>query len=575
MFDFSSCASRGRNFADNTNGNIAMLFSLCLLPFMAMIGLAVDINAASSVRNKLQASLDSALIAAARESIDNASQQEVQAEIDAFMSAVLQTMPASVTCGSVTVTPANTAGEMSASIDCKSKTAIAGVVNKDFVDLELESEITFGIGKIDVAFVFDVSGSMDWASGPGYNQPSRMDALKSAASSAITQLLGSMPAGSDDVRLAMVGYNQAVNAGEFFEDATGLDPTRTYTYGDPDESGVTQVGTYLNHFMVALYDTRTNSMLGEIRDGTIIKVSEDQADHLAVAMTLRSDSFLVGNMGSAFLNLNWSSHTRTENASPYALHGDSNGDFYSGNIPTDQWNDLDIHAYSGANKSGWYYGYLDFDFFIEIAEASEITITNTCAYERNTAQWNTTDEPTAGHYLSAEDAVYNEDDGSWTVPSSCSATTPQPLTNNESVLQSYVTNLSPGGGTAGHLGLAWGRYLIAPEWSDVWPDASEPRGWDEPDTQKFIIMMTDGEFNSAYHWNRGTSFEQAQAHCDNAKAAGVKIFTIAFNAPQASATFLENCGSGEDFSFDASSSQELLDSYTAIVNRISDLRLSG
>ncbi|MEL6753282.1 MAG: hypothetical protein AAFO57_04595, partial [Pseudomonadota bacterium] len=139
----------------------------------------------------------------------------------------------------------------------------------------------------------------------------------------------------------------------------------------------------------------------------------------------------------------------------------------------------------------------------------------------------------------------------------------------------YINALPTGGGTAGHLGMSWGRYLLAPEWSSVWPVTSTPIDYDEPDGRKIVVMMTDGQFNRTYHSNLGSSFDQAKNHCDQAKAQGIIIYTISFDAPTDAQAALDYCSSGTDYAFDVNNGQELLDAYTAIANRISDLRLSS
>jgi len=63
-------AQRIYGFGSDTGGNIAMMSGLVALPFMTMLALAVDVNYASNHRHTVQASLDSALLAAARKGIE-------------------------------------------------------------------------------------------------------------------------------------------------------------------------------------------------------------------------------------------------------------------------------------------------------------------------------------------------------------------------------------------------------------------------------------------------------------------------------------------------------------------------
>lgn len=558
---------------NDRRGNVAMMFGLISLPFMAVLALAVDINYSSSIRNKLQSGLDSALLAAARESIAGNDQAGIEAEFNVYFNAMLAEMTDKVACGTPILVQAPLTGDVTASVNCTSESILGEFVKNEHVDFELESAAKFGLGKIDVAFVFDLSGSMTHASAPGYNQPSRLSALQSAATTAVTKLLANNPQGSDDVRIALVGYSHAVNAGEYFDEATGLTATRTYTHIVGEDPGVESVGYFSSHLKFVLYDSRDDSAIGEISDGSVLNVTDDQLDYLNIGVTVKPGSFLNGNTGSIHLTFNGDQHAQTENYTPYAMFGDNGGDYNAGDVP-EGWNSIRAYVYSGANATGTYYGWLNFEFKIQTPVEESVTITNTCVFERDSDEWDQATTPRIGHYLSGAEAVWDEDDEEWDTPSNCNVATPVPLTSDLTTLTDYIAGLTAGGGTAGHLGVNWGRYIMSPDWSAVWPNGSTPLGYNVPDTKKVLIMMTDGNFNRTHHADLGTSFEQAQAYCDDAKTDGILIYTVAFNAPEDGEAILEYCSSGVDFAFEADSSQELLDAYTAIANSIADLRLA-
>ncbi len=80
----------------------------------------------------------------------------------------------------------------------------------------------------------------------------------------------------------------------------------------------------------------------------------------------------------------------------------------------------------------------------------------------------------------------------------CLANVITPLSSDRSSLSSQIDALSAGGSTAGHIGLAWGWYLLSPNFSSILPAESQPADYEEPDVLKVVILMTDGEYNSAY-----------------------------------------------------------------------------
>ncbi len=456
-----SLGRKTRRLLTETGANVAPIFAVTALPVIGLIGVAVDLNIATSSKQRAAKAMDSAILAAARERVAGGDRQSIEAELKTYFEALVDSQPGSMTCTDPTVTGGLNGLDMIASSTCTTKTVIAGTIGKEEVSFDIESTVTFGVGQLDIAMVFDVSGSMDWASGDN-QYSSRLAALKAAAKSGVTDLLTYNSSDKDDIRIALVGYSSAVNAGDLFEYATGQTATRTY------EAEVTG----------GRWERRCRGW---------------------------------------WCNWNWVSYTDTV----------------------------------------------------------EHTVTNTCAYERNSSEWDEASKPRSGHYLTAEDAYYSSQNGNWSNPNGCNDAKPVPLTTDKTKLHNYIDALDAGGGTAGHLGLSWGRYLLSPDWSDAFAKGSKPLPWQKPDTQKIIIMMTDGEFNSTYHGNLGSSFDQAKAQCDDAKNNDeVLIYTVAFNAPQAGKDILNYCASGPEFRFDANNGQDLLDAYTAIAASISDLRLA-
>lgn len=142
------------------------------------------------------------------------------------------------------------------------------------------------------------------------------------------------------------------------------------------------------------------------------------------------------------------------------------------------------------------------------------------------------------------------------------------------------------GWTAGHIGAAWGWYMVAPSWSSIWPAESDPKPYSK-DVIKAVVLMTDGDFNTAYR-NGGTgspdpastdvnavgsSPYQATQLCSNMKAAGVQVFSVAYMAPPAAEALLKTC-SGDANYYDAANAGQLQDSFRAIAEKLTSLKLA-
>jgi Flp pilus assembly protein TadG len=179
-----------------------------------------------------------------------------------------------------------------------------------------------------------------------------------------------------------------------------------------------------------------------------------------------------------------------------------------------------------------------------------------------------------------------------------------PLTNDKTELKRQIDLLRAEGGTAGHIGVAWGWYLLSPNWGGLWPQPSQPAPYSDlavlnargdPLLRKIIILMTDGEFNTAYcqgvisqdSTSPGStsdriacnapydSFSQSRNLCTNIKATGILVYTIGFDLRQQSArNLMRDCATDTSHAYLASTGDELRQVFREIATRIATLRLT-
>lgn len=180
----------------------------------------------------------------------------------------------------------------------------------------------------------------------------------------------------------------------------------------------------------------------------------------------------------------------------------------------------------------------------------------------------------------------------------CLASTIMPLSSDRTALKSKIDGLSAAGSTAGHLGLAWGWYLVSPNFASLWPSASQPAAYGTAKLLKVVVLMTDGAFNTTYcngvisrdagagsgssadHINcnapNGGAFSQARALCDNMKAQGVIIYTVGFDvaSDQNAKDIMTACATDAEHVYLPSTGAALKDAFHAIGQDISRLRIS-
>ena len=222
-----------------------------------------------------------------------------------------------------------------------------------------------------------------------------------------------------------------------------------------------------------------------------------------------------------------------------------------------------------------------------------------CATERRGAQMFSDASP-VDYKVTRADTINYAAPGYTTVAYNlyCPANAVQPLTKNAATLNSVINGLSPVGGTAGQIGLQWGWYMLSPAWKGVLPAASEPAAANAANVEKYLILMTDGLFNSeasglknsdvpTYSGISQVSGRLAMTYCNAMKAQKVKIFTIGFRlkdigdkAQQDEATkMLRDCatsptGTQQTF-YDAENGAELTSAFQEIAKRVEVVRLTN
>ena len=202
-----------------------------------------------------------------------------------------------------------------------------------------------------------------------------------------------------------------------------------------------------------------------------------------------------------------------------------------------------------------------------------------CVFERNGSAAYSEDPPVSGRYLGAEPTPATPSNPQY----GCPAAVVQPLTNDWTLLRNTIDSYAPLGWTAGHIGAAWGWYLVSPAWASTFPSASAPSAYSDPNVIKAVILMTDGEFNTSYlggginstdpSVNDSSPF-QALRLCDNMKAQGITIYAVAFESPPLAEETLRRCSSGSGTFFSASNGTELRAAFQEIANRLNSLRIT-
>lgn len=181
----------------------------------------------------------------------------------------------------------------------------------------------------------------------------------------------------------------------------------------------------------------------------------------------------------------------------------------------------------------------------------------------------------------------------------CSVSSLIPLTSNRTTLKNTVEGFTANGPTAGHIGLAWGWYMISPNFASLFSGEGKPAAYNTRDLLKVVVLMTDGLFNTPYckgvvskdskddnsiskedrnncNAENGSSSSQASTLCTNMKTAGVIVYTVGFAVGSNTdvKTMLTNCATSANHVYFPASGAALKDAFTAIGQEINSLRIS-
>lgn len=171
----------------------------------------------------------------------------------------------------------------------------------------------------------------------------------------------------------------------------------------------------------------------------------------------------------------------------------------------------------------------------------------------------------------------------------CPTVALQPLTTDAKRLKDAIGDFRADGYTAGHIGIQWSWYLLSPNWASVLPASARPASDGKGKVAKYAILMTDGEFNTAFDGvaeherTRGGQPDRSRKHaerlCNAMKDQGIEIFTIGFmlNEPAAKAV-MRNCASPDKTSarhyFETGNGEELDAAFQEIARNIERLALT-
>lgn len=604
-------AKRLRHLRQDSRGAIAVWLGIGIIPLTILVFGLVDVSRMSLDKRRLQDALDAATLMAARTNLTDPTKLKT-AGVEA-LKAQLPEVSARLVDADFTL------GENGRVIGSAGMTFDPVILNvfKSDMAVKARSEVVRSATNLEVALVLDITGSM---------RGQRLVDLKTAANDLVDVLVRENQTDTDPQnglpysKMAIVPYAMGVNVGGYADAVRGAvlqaglssaawnNANRTIT---SYQSGKTPVfTTSASHgFAVGdyLYFASSNATL----NGQISQVTAVNATQFRVTF---ANSITSGSSGTVYRCINSSCTVVVTAAS--TGHNFRTGDELklTGVTGLTALNNLTpiVTAVSGAQlttdlqakdfvtatagsggaaacQSTWRSDISCANLnFINANNNSRTLPLSTCVSERTGGDAYTDTAP--GSALVGRNYVSSNP---------CPTSTITPLTWNRKTLTDQINGLEEDGSTAGQIGLAWGWYMVSPEFGYLWPDQRQrPAAYDAKKMLKIVVLMTDGAFNTNYcngviaknagagsgsnddHINcngtNGSAFDQAAKLCEAMKKKqNLVIYTVGFTVGDdaTAKSVLTNCASSPKHARFPDTGGQLKDTFKDIAREISSLRI--
>lgn len=599
-----------RRLARDDRGAIAVQFAFLIIPIAILVFGLVDLGRISLMRREMQDALDAATLMAARSTA--ATSPGLEAVGDPAFLAEVAGRQLGLTAASSTFTM-GTDNRIIGRATATLQPIIANLWRSGGVTVVAESEVVRSSKDLEVALVLDITGSM---------QGTRIADLKVAASDLVDVLVRDTQTPFYS-KMALVPYAAGVNVATYADAVRGPVPVKTITAASwtsgaaKSISAITKANsarvTANNHGLTTgdyVYVSGVGGMTA--LNNKIYQVTKDNSNRVWLdgADTRYSSNYSSGGkLQKCLLSTCGIVVTTSTN------HGFSTGDEirFAGmagltslngttktiTVVSDTTFDPSL---AGPGSSAYSSGGTATCEESTVPGCERLRFTNANGYETIHDQSTCVSERVGDEaYTDAAPSTAYVGTNYPASTAGCPSASITPLSTDRTALKAQINALSTNGATAGHIGLAWGWYMIAPRFGYLWPNAEQrPAAYRTRDLMKVVIMMTDGAFNTPFctgviaqdagngsagtssrincDATNGSSYEQAAELCRSIKASdnAITVYTVGFTVgtDQTARNFLTNCASSTDKAYFPATGSELKTTFNTIAKEISNLRLS-
>lgn len=534
-----------RAFTLMSEGTIAVAFGLLAPVLIGSVGVAMDLSQAYLVRQRLHGALDASALSAA------AVLEEDDDEIEQRVKDFLQMNYPPEKIGFIRMDEVQvdvSESEVTVFAQAHFSTSFMSILGFETIAVSSSSTIRRIAGaNIELALVLDISGSM--------NNNNKINDLKDAAKSLIDTVVYSNQTEYYS-KIAIVPYGLAVNVGGYASAVRGSVATSPHA-----------------------------TITGATKANPIVITA---AGH---GFSNDQKVFITGVAGMTQLN-NKLYTVKGKTTNTFQLYNASGSSTVNGTSGYSTYT-------SGGN--GWCAtaGCQYYKFNSASGQSNKIAQINTCVSERTGTEAYTDVAPDANPVGRNYTSIGTSAMGFSASTNVCLTSTIVPLTSDKVALSDAIDAMTATGSTGGQVGVAWGWYMLSPNWGHIWSDEENvPAEYGTEELHKVMVLMTDGEYNSPHcngmisadatsgsgsssdHINcnstNGNAYDQSEQLCDAMKDAGIEIYTVGFqvDAYPAGEALMEYCAQDAAHFFTADDGTELNSVFRRIAQSVSEIYLS-
>ncbi|MEX0628397.1 MAG: ubiquitin-activating E1 FCCH domain-containing protein, partial [Cucumibacter sp.] len=496
-------------FWQDQRGAFATIFGILLIVIVATSGAVVDFVGVQQARNKAQLALDAATLAL-QPNIYTWTDDELMGAAEDLMVERIADDTISVDVESVEVDEED--GKLYFLAKLNVPTVFVSLVNIPSMDVRVASQAMAGGNDVEVSLVLDITGSM---------AGDKIVDLRAAANDFVDIVV------KDDQdpfysKVALVPYSNSVNVAGYAAQVRGSVTGSTGITNAVWKSGGTKNITGATRASQAVITSANHGLI----NGDYIRITS-----VSGMTQLNSKNYIVSDKTTNTFKIKNATTGAYINSSSYSnyssggliqkclaalcevvvtsnAHGISNGESVKitgvngmtqiNNTGNASWlvNSVTADTFQLSASTGWSYGtYTNsgsswcllagceyYRFLNASADAARIFQISTCTSERTGAEAFTDAAPTTAllgrNYPASNNPCPTE-------------TEIVPLTADKVLLGNEIDDLEESGSTGGHIGIAWGWYLLAPSFGYLFPAESQPGAYNADNLIKVAVLMTD------------------------------------------------------------------------------------